>query len=166
MKQRHERAAIAPHHRVVEHGVPRPARVVVGELPLRELHQVVPAAETLAAAGEQQRVDLRIEIRLLDVAHELGNQLPVDPVATLRAVQGQTRDPVRDLVVDRGHAGSARSMIAPASTPPGSVPYTRPDSPARRETQNASATAGVECRTSSDAWSATARSSTTRRAWN
>ena len=42
-------------------------------------------------------------------------------------------------------------MIALASTPPGSVPNTRPPSPASRAAQNASATAGGEWRTSSDA---------------
>src|SRR6185437_8749492 len=67
---------------------------------------------------------------------------------------------------DRGHAGSARSTIAAASTPAGSVPYTRPPSPASRAAQKASATAGGAKRTSSEAWSATARSSTTRRAEN
>ena len=48
--------------------------------------------------------------------------------------------------------------------PRGSVPNTRPRASPRRPAQNASATAGGAVRTSSEAWKATARSSTARRA--
>src|SRR5881227_877489 len=55
-------------------------------------------------------------------------------------------------------------MIRPKSSPAGSVPNASPRSPSSRETQNASATAGSPYRTRSDAWSATAIRSTSRRA--
>ena len=56
------------------------------------------------------------------------------------------------------------ATIARVSTPAGSVPNARPPSPARREAQNASATAGGAWRTSSEPCSASAMRSTTRRA--
>ena len=67
---------------------------------------------------------LGIEVGPLDAALELGDQLARDPVAALGTVQRQPRHAVGDVVLDGAHrqTGSARSMIAPVSTPPGSVP--------------------------------------------
>jgi len=56
---------------------------------------------------------------------QLGDELPGDPVAAPGAVEGDPGDPVAHRVGERpqlAHAGSARSMIASASTPAGSVP--------------------------------------------
>src|SRR5207253_846324 len=50
-----------------------------GGLSLRALDEVIPAAEALATAGQQQHVDARIEVRLLHAALQLGDQLPGDP---------------------------------------------------------------------------------------
>ena len=55
-------------------------------------------------------------------------------------------------------------MMASKSTPAGSVPYSRPPSPASREAQKASATAGGALRTSSEPCRHSAIASTTRRA--
>ena len=55
-------------------------------------------------------------------------------------------------------------MIAPKSVSAGSVPKAWPRSPASRDAQKASATAGGAWRTSSEPWSASAMRSTTRRA--
>src|SRR5205807_6511037 len=120
----------------------------------------------LAVAGQQQPVHAGVEVGALHGALQLDQQLACQPVAALGAVQRDTRDPPGDLVLNDAHTGSARSMIAPASTVRGNVPYTRPPSPASRVAQKASATAGGENRTNSDACSATARSSTIRRASN
>ena len=57
-----------------------------------------------------------------------------------------------------------RAMIASKSLPAGSVPYSRPPSPASREAQKASATAGGAWRTSSEPCRHSAIPSTTRRA--
>ena len=55
-------------------------------------------------------------------------------------------------------------MIAAKSVPAGSVPYSSPPSPASREAQKASATAGGALRTSSEPCRHSAMLSTTRRA--
>ncbi len=55
-------------------------------------------------------------------------------------------------------------MMPSKSTPAGSVPYSRPPSPPRREAQNASATAAGALRTSSEPCRHSAMPSTTRRA--
>src|SRR5881275_745388 len=126
---------------------------MVGKPPFGALDQVVAAAEALARTGQQQHVHLAVAVGALDAALELAQQLERDPVSARGPVQGDPRDPAGYLVVNIAHTGSARSMIALASTPVGSVPYTRPPSPARRDAQNASATAGGACLTSSEACS-------------
>ena len=79
-----------------------------------------------------------------------------------RAEAGEDRR--RPVLPSAGRLGRQRApTIAAASTPRGSVPKARPPSPSR-PAQNASATAGGALRTSRLAWSASARSSTTRRA--
>lgn len=55
-------------------------------------------------------------------------------------------------------------MIAPVSTPAYSVPNAMPQSPPKRDAQNASATAGSPWRTSSEPCSTSASDSTSRRA--
>src|SRR5262249_46869624 len=91
---------------------------------------------------------------------EFGHELTRDPVAAVRAVKRQPGYPAGDLVRDRVHIGSARSTIAAASTPPGSVPYTRPLAPSRRAAQNASATNCGQWSKSDEAGSTIARSPT------
>ena len=111
-------------------------------LTLGTLHQVVAAAEPFAISGQEHHVDLGVEVGPLDTPLELGDEAAGDPVAALGTVERQACDRSGDLVGDGAHTGSARSMMAPASTPPGSVPYTRPESPPSLAAQNASATAG------------------------
>ncbi len=91
-------------------------------LTLGALDEVVPATEPLARAGQEQHVDVRIEVRPLDAPFELGHERACDPVAALGAVERQPGDPAGHLEGDRGHTGYARSMIAFASTPAGNVP--------------------------------------------
>ncbi len=107
----------------------RPGRRVRGAeatLALGGLDEVIAAAEALAVAGQQQDPHLWVEVGALDTRLELAGHRTRDPVAALRPVERQPRDAVGHLVDDRAHTGSARSMIAAASTPAGSVPYTRP----------------------------------------
>ena len=75
-------------------------------------------------AGQQQHPHRRLQVGLLDPALELGDQAARQPVAALGAVEREPGDGTRDLVLKLVHAasGSARSMIALASTPAGSVP--------------------------------------------
>ena len=85
------------------------------------------------------------------------------PVPSIRCGSWQ-EGVVGPACVARWLTGVWRAMIASASTPGGSVPYCRPPSPARREAQNASATAAGAWRTSSEPCRASAIRSTTRRA--
>jgi hypothetical protein len=82
-------------------------------LPLSALDQVIAAAEALTAARQQQHVHGRIEIGALDQALEIADQLPVDPVAALRAIERQAGDPAGHLVGDCAHAGVMRRPPAP-----------------------------------------------------
>ena len=96
-------------------------------------------------------MDRRVEVGALDDSLELGQQPPRDAVAALGTVERDPRDPPVDLVLDRAHTGSARSMIALASTPAGQRPVHAAALAGEPRAQNASATAGGRVRTSSDA---------------
>jgi hypothetical protein len=85
-------------------------------------HQVVAPAEAAARTGQQKHVDRGVEVGALDQRLQPLEQRSGDAIPPLGPVEGEASDPARDVVEDVAHAGSARSMIAPASTPAGSVP--------------------------------------------
>ena len=87
------------------------------------------------------------EVRQLDALRELARHVERDRVGALGPVQGDAGDPPGDLVPDRVQAGSARAMIASASTEGGSVPYARP-TPRSLDAQKASETEAGAFRTS------------------
>ena len=67
-------------------------------------------------------MDAGIEVGALHTPLQLAHQRAVDSVAARGAIERQPGHPVGHLVGDRPHTGSARSTIAPASVPAGSVP--------------------------------------------
>src|SRR5215207_4084667 len=83
VEQAHEAAQVPAHHLPVHHRVPRLLGVVIGRLRLGVLHEVVPAAEALAVAGQRDHVHGRVEVRLLDAVGQLPRHLERDRVRSL-----------------------------------------------------------------------------------
>ena len=124
---------------------------------------------------------VRIDVGALHQRRQLQRGVGDDRVTLVRPVEGDSGDPVGDLVghcfqiveIDRpdrvSHVAtqpftSARSRIGARSSPVGMVPNAPPQWPASRVARNASATAGCPWRTSSDPCSARQMSSATLRA--
>jgi hypothetical protein len=76
--------------------------VVLG-LVLGVLDQVVAAAEALAFARQRDHVHVAVEVRRLDALGQLAWHRERDPVAAMRPVERDARDPAGDLVAERLH---------------------------------------------------------------
>jgi hypothetical protein len=95
---------------------------VVRRLGLGVLDEVVAAAEALAAAGQRDHVDLRVEVRLLHALGQFPRHVEGNGVGPLGTVQRDAGDTPADVVTERVQAARARSTIASASTDGGSIP--------------------------------------------
>src|SRR3984885_5162881 len=139
--------------------------------------QIETRAKTFATAGDQNDVHSGIQICTLHQSRELQWSVGDDRVALVGPVEGDSRNPVGDLIghrlqvveVDRADRvrhlfTRARSMIGARSNPAGMFPKAPPHWPSSRVARNASATAGCPCRTNSEPCSARQMSSATLRA--